>query len=83
MGAEWEYAGRAGTTTAGYFGETQALLAEYAWYSKASGDKRMLPVGTLKPNGAGLFDMQGNVLECYQEVALLFDLTTRQVRDWE
>ena len=71
--AEWEYACRAGTTTLRYFGETETLLGEYAWYTKTSGDKWMLPVGTLRPNGTGLFDMQGNVMEWCQDRPLLYD----------
>lgn len=55
--AEWEYACRAGSSTARHFGETELLLGQYAWYQRNSGDKRMLAVGSLKPNDAGLFDM--------------------------
>ena len=81
--AEWEYACRAGTTTARYFGETERLLGEYAWYSKTSGDKWMLPVGTLRPNGAGLFDMQGNVLEWCQDAAIFYDTNLARMDDSE
>jgi formylglycine-generating enzyme required for sulfatase activity len=58
--AEMEYATRAGTVTARYFGETDALLPKYAWYSK-NGLERTWPVGSLKPNDVGLFDAHGNV----------------------
>lgn len=61
--AEWEYACRAGTSTARYFGESDILLDQYAWYSEVSQDKWMLPVGSLKPNSWGLFDMLGNSYE--------------------
>ncbi|MGO9113623.1 MAG: formylglycine-generating enzyme family protein, partial [Thermoguttaceae bacterium] len=57
--AEWEYACRAGTTTRFYFGQSDALLVDYAWYQANSGGHTR-PVGTLKPNSFGLFDMLGN-----------------------
>lgn len=59
--AEWEYACRAGSTTARHFGESDRLLDQYAWYGQNS--KGMLPVGSLKPNDSGLFDMHGNAAE--------------------
>jgi formylglycine-generating enzyme required for sulfatase activity len=59
-GEEWEYATRAGALTSRYFGETEELLSKYAWYVKNSQD-RTWPVGGLKPNDWGLFDMHGNV----------------------
>jgi formylglycine-generating enzyme required for sulfatase activity len=58
--AEMEYAIRAGSTTARFFGETQELLSNYAWHSENSQGKPW-PVGSLKPNDFGLFDVQGNV----------------------
>lgn len=39
---------------------------KYAWYMKNSGD-RTWPVGSLKPNDFGLFDMQGNVYTWCQD----------------
>jgi formylglycine-generating enzyme required for sulfatase activity len=58
--AEMEYATRAGALTNRYFGETVDLLTKYAWYQKNSQEKTW-PVGSLKPNDLGLFDVQGNV----------------------
>ena len=79
--AEWEHAARAGTTTSRFFGDSDSLLGEYAWYSrnppKRKGDpvdpndpQRTSPVGRLKPNPLGLFDVYGNVWEWTQSRVL-------------
>jgi hypothetical protein len=60
--AEWEYACRGGTATSRYYGSSETLLPEYAWYI-ANGKDRTWPVGGVKPNDLGLFDMLGNALE--------------------
>jgi formylglycine-generating enzyme required for sulfatase activity len=64
--AEMEYATRAGAVTIRYFGETEELLPKYAWYMKNSKAQKW-PVGSLKPNDFGLFDVQGNVFTWCQD----------------
>ncbi|MCI5222215.1 MAG: hypothetical protein D3924_05970 [Candidatus Electrothrix sp. AR4] len=72
--AEWEYAARAGTSTARYWGND--ISCDKAMYENYSGDscvdyvkKRGLPVnstapvGSYPPNQFGLYDMLGNVWE--------------------
>lgn len=69
--AEWEYAARAGTSTAFYSGPItypkwsdpiDPNLDRIGWYFNNSGDVTK-PVGQKEPNAFGLYDMAGNVWE--------------------
>lgn len=61
--AEWELAARAGATTARFYGAAEELLREYAWFGGNTFAERAWPVGELKPNDLGLFDVYGSVWE--------------------
>jgi predicted Ser/Thr protein kinase len=67
---QWEYACRAGTTTATAFGDkmdsTQANFNGDWPYNEAPKGPKLLkaaPVGSYRPNAWGIYDMQGNVSE--------------------
>jgi formylglycine-generating enzyme required for sulfatase activity len=67
--AEWEYACRAGTTTAFHGWPAQiagtnndTLVGNIAWFS-GNANPQPRPVGVKAPNGFGLHDMSGNVWE--------------------
>jgi formylglycine-generating enzyme required for sulfatase activity len=81
--AEWEYAARAGAVTSRFFGGADAMLPYYAWYIGNS-DKSAQPVGRLKPNDLGLFDVLGNVGEwCQdQEWAAPLEHNLKRPRPW-
>jgi formylglycine-generating enzyme required for sulfatase activity len=64
---EWEYGCRAGAVTEYSFGEPAELLGKYAWFSSNSAGTSH-PVGSLKPNDLGLFDMHGNAWKWCQDV---------------
>jgi serine/threonine-protein kinase len=62
---EWEFAARGGTVTDRYFGESEKQMGDYAW-AKENTRVHSEPVGRLRPNDFGLFDVIGNVMEwCY------------------
>ncbi len=64
--AEWEFACRAGTTTRFWCGDRDEELPPTAWIRENSGG-RTHPVGELKANPFGLYDMHGHVWEWVQD----------------
>jgi len=60
--AQWEYACRAGTTTAYCCGDRWQGLETHAWFDM-SVNQGTHPVGQKSANAWGLFDMHGNIWE--------------------
>ncbi len=60
--AEWEYAARAGSTTAYSFGDDVSKLPEFAVFAE-NAEVGAADVASLKPNAFGLYDMHGNAWE--------------------
>lgn len=65
--AEWEYAARAGTTTAYSFGDDMNDLSRFAWYGEDFDRGSTHPVGRKEPNDWCLYDVHGNVWEWVQD----------------
>jgi len=94
--AEWEYAYRAGTTSAFHNGPItdtscygdDSKADVIAWYTKnsfyktgpSSGGYKPSPVGQKQPNAWGLYDMAGNATEWVHDRYLL-DLGSASVTD--
>jgi formylglycine-generating enzyme required for sulfatase activity len=80
--AEWEYAARAGTSTAWYWGDSEADQCHYANGADLSANAHGIstagvncddkyphtsPVGSFQPNKVGLYDMAGDVAEWVED----------------
>ncbi len=63
--AEWEYAGRGGTTTKYWIGDKEEDLLRAGWNTNAG--LHTHPVGELIGNPFGLYDVHGNVSEWVQD----------------
>ena len=59
---EWEYACRAGSQGHWCFGDDENEFFRYGW-SSMTAESSTHPVGQLRPNAFGIYDMHGNVRE--------------------
>ena len=66
---EWELAARGGLINKEYsWGNDENVAGDYAYFGRWDGGKgKTKPVGSLRPNGYGLYDMAGNVWEWCQD----------------
>jgi formylglycine-generating enzyme required for sulfatase activity len=66
--AEWEYAARAGTTTAYYWGDKIGTgNADCVGCGSKWDNQQTSPVGSFAPNAFGLYDMSGDVWQSVQD----------------
>jgi hypothetical protein len=75
--SEWEYACRAGSSTAYSWGNDPEMIRRFDWAVENSAG-RIHRVGELCPNRFGLFDMHGNVCEWTQNI-YLYDFNSKAV----
>jgi formylglycine-generating enzyme required for sulfatase activity len=65
--AEWEYAARAGTKTAFWWGRDVGAAHAQCENCGSPTTQRLAPVGSFRPNGFGLFDTAGNAAEWVED----------------
>lgn len=82
--AQWEYATRAGTTTAKYFSDSVNIadteMLDHVWSNQNSTEKTH-PVGALQPNPFGLHDVYGNVWEWVADLRGRYNATAIPTED--
>jgi formylglycine-generating enzyme required for sulfatase activity len=76
--AEWEYVCRAGSSCRFFFGENEQHSTAFAWLP-ANSQEMTHPVGQLRPNIFGVFDIQGNVRDWCQDASEAYPNDVRPV----
>lgn len=61
--AQWEFAAKGGTKSKQYEYSGSDNINEVAWYDETTYERGPMPIGRLKPNELGIYDMSGNVWE--------------------
>jgi formylglycine-generating enzyme required for sulfatase activity len=61
--AQWEYASRGGKNSKAYKYSGSDNINEVAWYDETTYERGTRPVGQLKANELGIYDMSGNACE--------------------
>ena len=80
---EWEWAAKGGTEDKWPGTDDETKLGEYAWY-RGSNAWKTHEVKMKKPNGYGLYDMSGNVLEfCWEKYSSSSDARLARGGNWD
>lgn len=61
--AQWEFAAKGGILSRKYKYAGSNNLSEVGWHDENTQEKGLKPVGQLKPNELGIYDMSGNAWE--------------------
>jgi formylglycine-generating enzyme required for sulfatase activity len=69
--AEWEYSSRSGSSVSRYYGRGVELLPRYGLFVQTR-DESARPVGQMRPNDRGLFDILGNAAEWVEDPPLRY-----------
>ena len=80
---EWEWAAKGGSEDKWPGTDDESKLGEYAWY-RGSNAWKTHEVKMKKPNGYGLYDMSGNVMEfCWEKYSSSSDARLARGGNWD